>query len=1121
MAKNLIEFDAYTADIVPYSGYNSTKTVLGPEIYKFTGATTSDYYISPNATTFRDITQNTGVSNWGDIGVIPYTGDTQWLFALKGYDTGIALTDIAMYEFNKTNYTYNYVGAISCANTDSGNARVQWAIKANLNYYTGGTVQVNGTSVTGTTTDWISNRIAIGSRIGFGSTDPSQITQWYRISGYTNMVTPTVSNGVINCVKVDASGKLYIGGAFTSYNGVSINRIARLNPNGTIDTTFSGVTTGFNADVRTIKFDSSGKLYVGGDFTTYNGVTNNRIIKLNTDGTKDTSFNNTTGFTNGVVYDIQLDSTGALWVGGSFTLYKGTSTPYLIKLTTGGTIDTSYSYSGNSPNTLVYTIAVDNNNDVYIGGAFTQIGAVATNSKYIAKILKTGGTDSTFVVGPAGASNAFENQVYVIHYKPLTNTIIVGGIFSTWKGSSNTHLTEISSTGNALITSASPNPVYPYSIISDGSNTIYINTSQYTATKRDINTLVADPNFLSNLTSAAQSTTYSNNAMALSPSGDKLYLTTTNTAIDNGIVCVETTGGTRDPNFITTTDYISQRITLNTSAGVFSAGTPYVIEELKLFVHRQNVGVWMIQGLAKQDFTTSPTSIVTPTLNYAALSKGMYKLEDCNYTIARGPYYTTTFTSTIKNLYITDVINKNTQYLYAINSAGRIARFNIKSPTINQIGNTTGLIRFNTFDQLIETTNAALDTGPALSTYSFGAFTIATMQSGSAQGVESIYMDGASGAGGVIQTPMEAISNEATVLFSVMSEVPPGSTTTYAAAGNVGRVYYMPEIDRLIVLNTSSTAKSYITGYRTNLQQPTLVSTLYGRNTYADLSYENSFDLAFLFNGGQLQGNTSNTNAPKYPDTLGIGFFGSVCNGVLHLSRPASTVQNNLYAIPLSCEAKYVDTSNNVFITPKYTLPNVISITGLFINNLKEYGSYPFALPPEPIVIDYRTTGIDDNSGSWTTFTTIQDLNNDIICDGVLEDITIQFRFSYKVAGNTCLVNRIYGFSLLYEDDKTDSHYSPSVAKSNLNTRTFAWRQESLWNSNIPDLRIRLYNATNNNIVFYDTVTTSASGTWQYSTDGNTWLTWDSSADAVGNYIRYVADFVPSGIKLRVGLNKI
>jgi hypothetical protein len=68
---------------------------------------------------------------------------------------------------------------------------------------------------------------------------------------------------------------------------------------------------------------------------------------------------------------------------------------------------------------------------------------------------------------------------------------------------------------------------------------------------------------------------------------------------------------------------------------------------------------------------------------------------------------------------------------------------------------------------------------------------------------------------------------------------------------------------------------------------------------------------------------------------------------------------------------------------------------------------------------------------------------------------------------------------------------------------------------------IRLYNATNNNIVYYDTVTTSASGTWEYSTDGITWLAWDSAADNIGNYIRYVADFIPNGIKLRVGLNRI
>ncbi len=53
MAKNLIEFDAYSADVVDYNNYNSTKTVLGPDIYKFTGATTPAFAsASPTASPF-------------------------------------------------------------------------------------------------------------------------------------------------------------------------------------------------------------------------------------------------------------------------------------------------------------------------------------------------------------------------------------------------------------------------------------------------------------------------------------------------------------------------------------------------------------------------------------------------------------------------------------------------------------------------------------------------------------------------------------------------------------------------------------------------------------------------------------------------------------------------------------------------------------------------------------------------------------------------------------------------------------------------------------------------------------------------------------------------------------
>ena len=1119
MAKNLIEFNSYTADVVPYSSYDSTKTVLGPDIFKFSGLTSIDYYIGPNETTFRDITQDTGVSNWGDIDVITYSGDKQWLFCLKGFLTTVGTTDIAMYEFDKSDYTYTYIGEIRCSGAET-TARTQQGIKVNLDYYSTGTVSVSGTSVSGTGTNWIESRIPIGARIGFGSTNPDDITTWYRITDYPLMnSTPTKTNGAVNCITVDpATGKIYIGGAFTTWNGVARNRIARLNTDGTLDTSFDPG-SGFNAPPQVITLDSTGKLYVGGQFTTYNVVAANNIIKLNTDGTKDATFDNTTGF-NSTVNDIKLDSLGGIYVGGNFTLYKGVTNNCIIKLNTDGTKDGTFiNTTGLAGGTAVYTIAVDNNDDIWVGGVFTSWKGVTNNARFIVKLLKNGDRDATFNQGANSTAGGFNTTVQVIHYKSATNTVVVGGGFTTWKNVANSNLTELSATGDAIISSVSPIAVY--GLTPDSLGNIYCYAGSQLVTKRNVNTLVTDPLFTPNLIFSTNTGAYSDASMAVNPTDNRLYVCSLNTTVDSGIVCVETTGGTRDVNFITTPDYVSQSITINTSAGTFSAGTPYVIEDLKIFLQRATSGTHMIQGISVDDFTLSPNSIAAPTFNFMGLSKGRYNIQDGSYFISNGFQSTSVNTTSGKDLRILEKEDDTTQYLYVMQNNGRVSRFNVKYNYITQLGSgTTGILRYNTTDQLIVTGAGLISSiqgGGAINGFTTGKFTIGTMQSGDASGEKSIYLDNS----GIVQTPVNSLQNEVQPIYNYMPEIPPGSTNTYAVSGNVGRVYFVPQIDKLIVLNSSVTAKSYITGFRLNLQQPTLSGTLYGRDTFNNLSLNNSYDLAFLVNGQQLQGNTANVNSQRYPDTLGTGFFGSIENGVLHLCRPLNTIQNNLYAVPIGCEAEYVDFSNNAFITPKLNLPNVINISGVYINSQKEYGTSPFNIPPEPIIIDYRTEGIDDNSGVWKRFTEVNELNKEIIYEGVLNNINIQFRFSYKVAGNTCLTNKIYGFSLIYEDDRTDSNYTPSVANSNLTNRIFAWRQDKSWFGNIPDLKIRLYNAANNNIVYYDTVTTSASGTWEYSTDGITWLAWDSTADNIGNYIRYIADFIPNGIKLRVGLNRI
>ena len=62
--------------------------------------------------------------------------------------------------------------------------------------------------------------------------------------------------------------------------------LVRLNSNGSIDTSFN-IGTGFDNTVWTIDIQPDGKILVGGDFSTYNGTSRNRIVRLNSNGSID------------------------------------------------------------------------------------------------------------------------------------------------------------------------------------------------------------------------------------------------------------------------------------------------------------------------------------------------------------------------------------------------------------------------------------------------------------------------------------------------------------------------------------------------------------------------------------------------------------------------------------------------------------------------------------------------------------------------------------------------------------------------------------------------------------------------------------------------------------------
>jgi uncharacterized delta-60 repeat protein len=245
--------------------------------------------------------------------------------------------------------------------------------------------------------------------------------------------TFNVGNGFLNSdaygVKCQSDGKTIFGGLFTQYSGSSVNRITRVNSSGSRDTTFN-VGTGPNSAVYDVDVQSDGKVIAAGSFTTYSGSSNNYIVRINTDGTKDTTFNLGTGF-NSTVYEVRVAGDGKIVVAGTFTTYSGSAANYIIRLNSDGTRDTTFNL-GTGFNSVIYRLSVQSDYKILAMGGFSSYSGSSNN--YIVRINASGSKDTTFNVGTG--FNAIRNSYDMGGIQQISDgTIYVNGAFATYSGS--------------------------------------------------------------------------------------------------------------------------------------------------------------------------------------------------------------------------------------------------------------------------------------------------------------------------------------------------------------------------------------------------------------------------------------------------------------------------------------------------------------------------------------------------------------------------------------------------------------------------------------------------------------------------------------------------------------
>jgi len=255
------------------------------------------------------------------------------------------------------------------------------------------------------------------------------------------------ANGTVYAVAIQDDGKVIIGGTFTTVNGITRNRIARLNPNGTLDTSFDPG-SGANSFVLAAALQVDGKVIIGGTFTTVNGITRNRIARLNIDGTLDTSFDPPSGANSTVRAIVPLSVTvhhpepAGMLVAGTFTSIAGQTRDRIARLNVNGTAD-----SFNPPliNGTVVDVALASDGKVLIGGGFTTVNAVSRNG--IARLNTTGSLDATFDPGTGaqiGTVSATVNSVAL----QADGKMLIGGTFTSVNGTTRNRIARLNVDGS-------------------------------------------------------------------------------------------------------------------------------------------------------------------------------------------------------------------------------------------------------------------------------------------------------------------------------------------------------------------------------------------------------------------------------------------------------------------------------------------------------------------------------------------------------------------------------------------------------------------------------------------------------------------------------------------------
>lgn len=509
-------------------------------------------------------------------------------------------------------------------------------------------------------------------------------------------------------------------------------------------------------------------------------------------------------------------------------------------------------------------------------------------------------------------------------------------------------------------------------------------------------------------------------------------------------------------------------ITLKSNAGTVSAGTAFIIEELRIFCITTNStttngGLMLVKGVSIDTFGSNNVGI--PVAVSTDNVRAVYWLKDA-----------ATVTSLVA-VWGAGVYNSNTSHdIYLINldvnTTPRFYKFNGRAALTVSSGASTDAFLFKTGTNTIP--NATAHDSCAV---------LATTGHGPGQGEASIYFTGQRH---LHRVPLRRIQDGVTnCIINTMVVVPPGNAYINASAANPhGYPVYDNLNDKFIITDNAIGLRGFYTKYRADGGQ-------YDSEIFSQV---NQSDASTSWPGNTPNASTTVIAYPCYH------------NGYFYHFR--TTV--GLYIFPLAVQWDELATADNRLITAKIATTNAVKFIRAYVNADTMIGDDVLGTVPEAFRVYARSSGIDDNSGTWTLLNETGDLSN------VAAANYIQFMFEFRMVGLLLVPARLFSVNVIYEDDSTD-HRLQFSSKS---TAAPIWRLAHSFGGTLPTLRVRIKDAETGNLLLEDTTSGENYGTFEKSTDdGETWGSWNATDKANEiTYFRYVPNNFPGGIRSKYSL---